>query len=309
MNFIDQLRCPRCESRDLQIRNASVMGNELLPARGEVVCGGCEARYPIRQFILDMQPSRAHSPLTIAGLSNQAPLVPQVYESLWRPRSLDILTHGQFSTRSELRLLIEWTQPQPQQLVVDMGSSTGLYARRLADATRQWGADAPAIAALDLAPNMLHASHGYALREGIGTIAHIRTPVEHMPFADASVDLVVCGGSLNEFRSMRAALAEARRVLTYDGRLFAMSLTAAHGRLGSLAQRGARTSGIQFPTGAEFNALAQAVGLRITRQHSVGVVALSLMTKEPARDEGRTTGSVQSPLVSRFAPGQGVRAA
>jgi len=285
-----------------------VTGDELLPERGEVVCGSCEARYPIRQFILDMQPRSAHSPLTIAGLSNQAPLVPQVYDGLWRPLSLDILTHGQFSTRSELRLLIEWTQPQPQQLVVDMGSSTGLYARSLADATLQWGVDAPAIVALDLAPNMLRASHGHALREGIRNIAHVRAPVEHLPFADASVDLVVCGGSLNEFRSMGIALAEARRVLADDGSLFAMSLTAARGRLGSLAQHGARTSGIQFPTPTEFNALAQSAGLRITRQHSVGVVTFSLMTKEPDHDQGRGAGSSQSSLVSRFTPAQTMRA-
>ena len=107
---------------------------------------------------------------------------------------------------------------------------------------------------------------------------------------------------------MRVALAEARRVLASDGRLFTMSLTAARGRLGSLAQHGARASGIQFPTPAEFNALAQSAGLRIARQHSVGVVTFSLMTKEPGHDEGQGADTSQSSLASRFTPAQTVRA-
>ena len=301
MNFIQNFRCPGCGSRGLQLQRSGQPVEELLPERGELVCGECAARYPIRDFILDMQLRRARLSLTLAGLSNQAPLAPQMYETLWRPHSLDILTHGAFSTRSELRLLTEWAQPQPQQLVVDLGSSTGLYARSLARVTRQWDADAPAIVALDLAPGMLRASHGYALREGLRSIAHVRAPVQHLPFADDSVNLVVCGGSLNEFQSMPVALAEARRVLCDTGMLFSMSLTEAQGRLGSLAQRSARMSGIQFPTLAEFNALAQAAGLRITRQHSVGVVTFSLMEKT-APDKGRASVSMQPAAIPGLLP-------
>src|SRR5258706_16367527 len=116
MSLIRALRCPRCGQSKLQLRHASAPNGEPLPERGELACGACQARYPIRQGVLDMRPRREHAQLTPAGLSNQAPLAPFLYERVWRLRSMRLLTHGQLSTQSELSMLVEWAQPQPGQL-------------------------------------------------------------------------------------------------------------------------------------------------------------------------------------------------
>ncbi|MEP7199095.1 MAG: class I SAM-dependent methyltransferase, partial [Chloroflexota bacterium] len=181
-NWIQSLRCLRCEASDLQWRDARDFDGERLPTDGALVCGNCGARYPIADRILDMHARDAA--LTLAGRSNQAPLTPFVYERMWRPRSLPILSGGRLSARGELQLLREWAPLQAHHLALDLGSATGLYARTLA------AMDASAtVVALDLAPNMLRASHLYARRAGVRNIAHLRAAADRLPFATASVNL------------------------------------------------------------------------------------------------------------------------
>lgn len=128
-----------------------------------------------------------------------------------------------------------------------------------------------------MASGMLRAGRKYALRDGVKNIIHVRAPVQHLPFADASIDALVCGGSLNEFRSMREALHEARRVCKQTGRMFAMSLQIATSPAGKIGQGNATMSGITFPSLAEFNALSMDSGWQCERQQVFGAVVFTLM--------------------------------
>ncbi len=212
--------------------------------------------------------------LTIAGRSNRSPLAPQIYEHIWRPRALTILTGQKFPLEREWALVCEWLKPSRGALILDLGSSTDGYARALGrnDPTAR-------IVAVDTALNMLRAGRGYARREGITNIAHLCAPVERLPFADATVDALVCGGSLNEFRSMATALCEARRVCKPQGRMLAMSLLAASSWKGKLAQLAARASGIQFPRLDEFNAIVRGASWEVERQEIFGVAVFSLLRR------------------------------
>ncbi len=214
----------------------------------------------------------AQDGLTPAGRSNRLPFAPQIYEHLWRPRALTILTGKKFPFEREAELVRDWLSLPPGARVLDLGSSTDRYARAL-------GRDDPAarIVAIDLAMGMLQAGRAYSRRGGIENIAHLCAPVERLPFADASVDALVCGGSLNEFRSMEVALVQARRVCRPEGRMLAMSLIAARSRLGRFAQRLAGAGGIRFPGQDEFNGLVRAAGWQIERQECFGVVVFSLL--------------------------------
>jgi hypothetical protein len=98
-----------------------------------------------------------------------------------------------------------------------------------------------------------------------------------LPFADASVDALVCGGSLNEFRSMSEALREARRVVKPSGRMFAMSLLKGTSVGGRIGQWNTRLSGINFPTLDQFNATIVSAGWRCERQQLFGVVVFTLI--------------------------------
>jgi SAM-dependent methyltransferase len=274
MDWTKTLQCPRCCARELTIQ-PKPGDDDPLPARGEAMCAQCGARYPIADHVLDLTRRGDGSRRTIAGWSNELPLAPQIYENVWRPRSLSVLTGQSFPVWREIALVTEWLTAKPEELVVDLGSSTDLYARGIARSAKDGGA--PAIVAIDLAAGMLRAGRSYARREGITNIAHVRAPADRLPFADGAVDALVCGGSLNEFRSMDAALREARRVCARNGRMVAMSLLAANSRLGKFAQAGVRASGIKFPSRDAFNAAVDAAGWRRERQQVFGAVAFTLM--------------------------------
>lgn len=277
MQLANTFRCPRCKSGTLDIQSDCV-DDELLPARGAAICDDCRASFPISNSILDLSGGTKPT-LTLAGWSNHLPAVPQIYENVWRPHALTLLTGQPFPPAREMALLNEWAQVQPDDLVVDLGTSTGNYARGLARATRDWGKRAPTIIAIDLARGMLSAAHSYAVREGIRNIAHVLAPVEQLPFKDGSLNVLVSGGSLNEFHSMKDALCEAYRVCAPAGRLVTMSLLAGSTLAGRLAQASARLSGITFPSLPAFNGMSRAVGWECAAQQVSGVVAFSLFVK------------------------------
>jgi SAM-dependent methyltransferase len=182
------------------------------------------------------------------------------------------LSGEKFPVARELGLLDDWLSIPSDALVVDLGSSTDLYAcglgKRNGTAT---------IVAIDLAVGMLKTGRDCAIRAGLKNIAHVRAPVQRLPFADATVDALVCGGSLNEFRDMSVALREARRVCKPSGKMFAMSLLQGDSALGRLGQLGARGGGIQFPQFGEFNRIVDAAGWERERQEVFGIVAFTLM--------------------------------
>lgn len=276
MNWANAMQCPRCGTRGFEIK--SDPNGEPIPSSGAAVCAGCGARYPIRGNVLDLTQRGDLQVLTLAGWSNHLSLVPWIYENIWRPRSLTILSGEKFSTERELNLLNEWLSLPNSALVVDLGSSTDLYARGLGK--RNAGAT---IVAIDLSVGMLRSGRAYGLRDGLKNVAHVRAPVQRLPFADATVDAMVCGGSLNEFRDLGVALREALRVCKPNGKMFAMSLLESQSMLGRFGQLGARGSGIQFPRFGEFNAVVDAAGWMRERQEVFGAVAFTLMRASERR--------------------------
>lgn len=270
MDWTSVLKCPRCGTRGLTMNTKS--SDELLPENGEAICNQCGARFPIRDHVLDVSQRDDTRLLTLAGLSNYLPLLPWGYENIWRPRSLTMLSGESFPAEREIKLLNDWLAVQPNELIIDLGSSTDLYARGIG----KQNADATIIA-IDMATGMLKAGHNYARRDGVKNIAHIRAPAQRLPFIDASADALVCGGSLNEFRSMSEALLEAQRVVKPTGRMFAMSLLKAKSLAGRIGQWNARLSGISFPSLDEFNAMIHSSGWTRERQQVFGTVVFTLM--------------------------------
>ncbi|HEX7587197.1 MAG TPA: hypothetical protein VF478_02685, partial [Anaerolineae bacterium] len=103
--------------------------DELLPERGEAICGQCDSVFAIRDHVLDVTQRNDSGLLTLAGLSNYLPGLPWGYENVWRPRSLTQLSGENFSVEREIKLLNDWLAVQPRELIIDLGSSTDLYAR------------------------------------------------------------------------------------------------------------------------------------------------------------------------------------
>lgn len=282
-NLFEKLVCANCRSRGLRLSTTAPRAEEPIPEYGYAVCDGCNSLYPIAAHILDLAPRATKLPLTLAGRSNDAPLSPEIYEKVWRPLSLSLMTGERFSLARELALVNEWAQPTATDLIMDLGTCTGLYARSIARAS---GGRAN-IVALDHAWGMLAYARHTARREGLTHIAYLRAFAQTLPFPDASVDVIVCGGSLNEFRSMSEALREMRRVLNAQGHIVMMSLLRAQGALGKWAQGFLGLSGIHFPTLDAFNRLVPDAGLRIAEQEIHGIVTFTRIEKIASGDEPR----------------------
>ena len=106
--------------------------------------------------------------------------------------------------------LVQRANPQPGERVLDLACGTGVVARLLGFKG--------AVTAIDLSPTML--SVGRAAAEGEGLDIEWRQGrAEQLPFADCSFDLVLCQFALMFFANRAAALSEAYRILTGDGRL------------------------------------------------------------------------------------------
>ena len=103
---------------------------------------------------------------------------------------------------------------------------------------------------------------------------------ESLPFAADSLDGIVCGGSLNEFKMAELVVAEAGRVLKPGAPYFSMHLLSSGAawprRLQGLARRG----GIHFWDADGVQALFADRGLRLVRRARFGIVEFALFKKE-----------------------------
>jgi SAM-dependent methyltransferase len=204
-----------------------------------------------------------HAQRSLAQLANSIPPEPQLYEALWRRSAPRRFSGGAIDLTAELRELHEAVEPERGQLVVDLGCSEGLYGRSLAAA-------GSIVLAVDHSRGFLQQARRRARRNQV-SLWPVRALAQYLPLADASINAAVIGGSLNEIGDRAAALKEARRVLTTDGRLFSTSLVPAQGSAGQTFQRSLGVTGIQFPNLAETEQLFESAGFTIddTRVHGI----------------------------------------
>ena len=279
--ILAKLQCPRCKHQTLRLSTSAATTIASLPQHGYLVCDACNALYPIAQHILDMAEGQKET-LTLAGWSNHFFPTPQLYERIWRRRALSMLTGEHFSVEREYALLNEWTNVQAGESVMDLGTSTGLYARGLANkfaTTRTPSLPTQTVFAVDLAWGMLTEAQKYIAREKRQGIVLMRAAAENLPFRNESMDAVVVGGSFNEMNSIENALQETQRVVQRGGRMFVMSLSQATKTRGKFVQNVLKSSGIKFPMVNEFNALAKRAGWNVDKQELKGIVLFSLLKK------------------------------
>jgi SAM-dependent methyltransferase len=210
---------------------------------------------------------------SLAQLSNVVPPTPQLYERLWRGRSLSLLSRRPFPLAEELAELTAAINPQAGEVIVDVACSEGLYGRTLA-------AGGAEVLAVDHSEPFLQRTRKHANDLRVSVTA-VRALAQYLPFVDGCADAVVMGGSLNEIGDQPGALAEMGRVCRDGGRWFTMSLVTATKFGGKVAQKLAGTGGITFPSRERTIEMAEAAGLVVDEAYQDGVVLRLAGTRRP----------------------------
>lgn len=268
-----QITCPSHPAARLSLEPGSTADADAILA-GSLRCPTCQARYRIREGIADLL-----GPLSLpdspAQLTNALPVTAWAYERLWRHRALSLLAGEPFGYERELPLIGGLLAPERGGLYIDVACSNGLYARTIARALPQGGADH--VIGIDHSMPMLRQARAYAQAEGL-RISFVRAKAQRLPLADGSAAGLAMGGSLNEIGDADGALRELARTLAPQGRCVMMGLVRAGTPPGRALQTLLGTGGIAFWPLAELNRRLAAAGLRLRAQWQHRVVVVSLLT-------------------------------
>jgi SAM-dependent methyltransferase len=241
--------------------------------RGKTRSRATGETYPIKNGYLDMM-GRSLGADNIANLTNYLPGAGFGYEPLWRVHSLSLLIGEHFTNERELRMMSSLVRLDGGGLFLDLGCSSGLYTRTMADRL----GDAGDIIGLDIAPSMLREAVRRARKDHV-TPSFVRADADNLPFADASFAGVVCGGTLNELGNPAQALRESCRVLEPGGRIAIMGILKAESTSGGYFQRLLTTGGVQFFAPDEVKNLLTEAGLEPDPLISRGPVFFASATR------------------------------
>jgi len=111
-------------------------------------------------------------------------------EDLWSDRAQAYRDSATHASGDDLDLVVAWCEPGPGVNVLDVATGGGHVARRL----REAGAK---VVTVDAAPGM---------------VPDVIAPADHLPFADASFDVVACRIAAHHFPDVLAAVKEMARV-------------------------------------------------------------------------------------------------
>ncbi|HEY7413981.1 MAG TPA: methyltransferase domain-containing protein [Ktedonobacteraceae bacterium] len=112
----------------------------------------------------------------------------------------------------QLDWMIKELDPQPDDAVLDVAAGTGHIARPLA-------AQARYVVALDLTPEMLRLGKAEADASGMHNILFELGDAAHIPYLDASFNLVTSRFAVHHFEDPKLQLAEMVRVCRPGGRI------------------------------------------------------------------------------------------
>jgi arsenite methyltransferase len=109
---------------------------------------------------------------------------------------------------------------EPGELVLDVGCGSGIDTLLAARAVSPGGR----VMGLDITEELLAIARHHAAQSGAGNVDFLLAPMEEIPLADASVDVVISNGVINLSEDKDSAFLEAWRVLRPGGRMVAADM-------------------------------------------------------------------------------------
>lgn len=260
-----EIRSPKYERASINIPHEVA---ELQKNFNGTICSNKGDEYAIQNNIIDLLGEDPVS-MSWAQSSNHWKVTAAFYEDIWRKRSLSILTGEEFPIEKERELLIEWLNPKPKNLYLDIGCSTALYGRLLKKTEPK-----AEMVSLDFSRQMLQEARLKSEAEQVDLYL-LRADARHLPFYGATFDGLMMGGTLNELTDPVKVLYEARRVIKKDGVFFMMHLVKADAWYARLLQDSAEFGGITFWTIDDSNKMFEQAGFRVADQFTKGIVCFS----------------------------------
>lgn len=264
-----QIRSPLYDKERINIPDEL---SDLSRSVNGTVCSPAGDEYPIKNNIVDLITKEKKR--SLAQSTNDWTLTASLYEDLWRVRSLSLLTGESFPIDRERNLLIQWINPRPDKLYLDIGCSTALYARLLTKAEPE-----SVQVAIDFSKAMLQEAR--LKSEADETDLYLlRADAREMPFFSNTFDGIVMGGTLNELSDPEKVLYESRRVIKESGTFFMMHLITAESWYGRIFQSSAEWGGINFWSVDESNQLFEKAGFSVAKQEVKGIVCFTSLTAD-----------------------------
>ncbi len=260
-----EIRSPKYERASITIPTEV---SDLQKNFNGTICSNKGDEYAIHNNIIDLLGDE-HEAMTWAQSSNHWKVTAAIYEDIWRKRSLSILTGEDFPIQKEKELLIDWLNPEPGYLYMDIGCSTALYGRLV----KKDELDCEVVS-LDFSKQMLEEARLKAEIEKTDLYL-LRADARYLPFFGATFDGLMMGGTLNELTDPLKVLYEARRVIKKDGAFFMMHLVKSPTWYIRLLQDSAGLGGLSFWTVEESNQMFERAGFSVADQFTKGIVCFT----------------------------------
>jgi ubiquinone/menaquinone biosynthesis C-methylase UbiE len=125
---------------------------------------------------------------------------------------------AKFAVRDSAEVLaekVEFAKPQPQELVLDVACGPGAFVLAIAPRVSF-------VMGIDLTPEMLRQARQFQAEKQIANAAFARADADHLPFPDASFDLVSCQHAFHHITKPETVLLEMIRVTKPQGRLLVL---------------------------------------------------------------------------------------
>lgn len=122
------------------------------------------------------------------------------------------VTSETHSGGSDLDRLAVFADPQPDWTAVDIATGGGHTALKLAPHVRR-------MIATDYAPVMLMTARDAISAKAVSNVDYVPADAENLPFADSSVELVVCRVAAHHFPDIFKFVQESARILKPGGKL------------------------------------------------------------------------------------------
>jgi arsenite methyltransferase len=104
---------------------------------------------------------------------------------------------------------------QPGEDVLDVGSGAGMDTLVAAQMVGPTGS----VAGIDMTPEMVVKARGSVAEMGLGNVTIVEGSAEHLPFDDATFDVVISNGVIDLIPDKDAVFSEITRVLRPGGRI------------------------------------------------------------------------------------------